>query len=470
LNKFLEVIVVRLITKRSPIWVAGLFAAMVLLHGSLSTESWAAETENQLFIVTSFPEKLFTRFKDAFQERHPTIKVKILNKKTSASISYIQETAARPLDLFWASAPDAFEVLKESGHLARHPLSHSNIPKSVGRYPINDPDGYYNGFAISGYGIMWNVPVLAKLGLPAPAEWGDLKKPGYYRNVGISAPSRSGTTHLIVETILQSEGWAKGWATLLEIGGNLATVTARSYGVPDGVNSGRFAIGMVIDFFGLSSMATGNPVKFTYPTSTTMVPANIAIIKNARHPRAAAAFIDFLLSAEGQKILFEPAIRRLPVLPSVYDKAPDGYPNPFTDEPLVPGVEFSSDLSRQRYHLVNALFDKMITFRIKALNKLWKTIHRAEGALKENPDGALKNTLARARQLAAQIPVDAAAASDSAFTGTFKRVKRGFTPPARQAEIVEEWSRFAHRTQVNALALAESVLSALVRQSAGKSK
>jgi ABC-type Fe3+ transport system substrate-binding protein len=443
-------------------WATGLLIA--LLGGALAGPVRAVELEPQLFIVTSFPKALFNRFKTAFQERHPGVRVQVLNKKTSAGISYIQETAARPADLFWASAPDAFEVLKQSGHLARHRVAKSSIPATIAGIPVNDPDGYYNGFAVSGYGIMWNDQVLKKLGLPRPWEWSDLKKPIYFRKIGISAPSRSGTTHLIVETILQSEGWDRGWAMLLEIAGNLATVTARSYGVPDGVNSGRFPIGLVIDFFGLASQASGNPVKFVYPTATTLAPANIAIIRNAPHPHAAAAFIDFLLSPEGQKILFEPAIRRLPVLPAAYKDAPKGFPNPFIGGTLVPGINFSSDLSRQRYHLVNALFDKMITFRIKALNKTWKAIHEAESALAKTPDSVLANTLSQARRLATGVPVGATAVADPAFTGTFKRIKRGIPPPPRQADIIEEWSRFARRNQADALALAESVLTALARK------
>lgn len=69
----------------------------------------------------------------------------------------------------------------------------------------------------------------------------------------MSAPSRSGTTHLTVEAILQGKGWQEGWATLKSISGNFKTVTERSFGVPDGVNSGSFGLGIVIDFFGLSS-------------------------------------------------------------------------------------------------------------------------------------------------------------------------------------------------------------------------
>ena len=54
-----------------------------------------------------------------------------------------------------------------------------------------------------------------------------------------------------METILQGEGWDKGWSQLLEISGNSAQITERSFGVPDGVNNGQFGIGIVVDFFGL---------------------------------------------------------------------------------------------------------------------------------------------------------------------------------------------------------------------------
>jgi len=81
------------------------------------------------------------------------------------------------------------------------------------------------------------------------------------------------------------------------IAGNFKTVTARSFGVPDGVNSGDFGIGIVIDFFGLSSIGSGFPVGFVYPTVTTLVPANIGVIKNAPNSANAKLFIDFFINS-----------------------------------------------------------------------------------------------------------------------------------------------------------------------------
>ena len=228
---------------------------------------------------------------------------------------------------------------------------------------------------------MYNTRYLKANNIPAPKEWDDLKKPVYFGHVGISAPSRSGTTHLTVETILQGEGWDKGWATLLEIGGNLAQVSDRSFGVPDAVNSGQYGIGIVIDFFGLSAKASGFPVEFVYPTVTAIVPANVGIIANAKNPKAAEAFVEFLLSEEGQQILLDPKIQRLPVRLDTYAKAPAGYPNPFKDARLAKGITFNSELSEKRYELLNSLYDRVVTFRLKELNAAWKAIQTAEAKL-----------------------------------------------------------------------------------------
>ena len=252
------------------------FGLLTLLLGA----SLAAQAlEDKLVIVTSFPKDLTQAFEQAFEAKYPGVEVEVLNKKTTAGVKYIQETAgSNTTDLMWASAPDAFEVLKGDGLLSAYQSAAEGIPALVGSYPINDPDGYYLGFAASGYGIMWNTRYIKAKRLPEPKEWEDLARPEYFGHVGMSAPSRSGTTHLTVETVRQGEGWNPGWALWKRIAGNFKTVTERSFGVPDGVNSGQFGVGIVIDFFGLSSQGSGFPVEFVYPTVTTLVPANIGIV------------------------------------------------------------------------------------------------------------------------------------------------------------------------------------------------
>jgi len=418
----------------------------------------AEELRGPLVLVTSFPKSLFNRYKEAFEKQHPEVTIFVRSKKTSAAITFIQERQSDPVDLFWASAPDAFEMLKESDNLKAFFTPSPNDQARLGEYPLDDPDGYYRGVAISGYGIVWNRNYLRKYNLPIPHQWDDLKNPVYFQHIGISAPSRSGTTHLIVETILQKKGWRDGWALLLEIGGNLATITARSFGVPDGVKAGRFGLGPVIDFFGLSAKMTGEPVDFSYPDGTAFLPANIAVVKRCVNRKAARAFVEFVLSDQGQRLLLEPQISRLPVRHETYSFAPDGYPDPFSEELVAKGIGFDTELSRKRYHIVNELFDIMITYRLKALRRTWKAIHSAETALLAQPDPELEEKLKQARYLASLVPLSEKDALDDALTSVFLDSKPGLAVPSQQLKLKHEWQQLVSRNQDSAVQLAQEVL------------
>lgn len=445
-----------------------LVAGAMLLAILVAMPYQAEALEDKVVIVTSYPKDLTGPFKKAFEAKYPDTMVEILQKNTSAAVKYIQETAqGNTSDLMWASAPDAFEVLKGNGLLAHYVPKTKGIPEKIGSYPINDPDGYYIGFAGSGYGIMWNTRYLKAKKLPVPKEWADLKKAVYHDHVGMSAPSRSGTTHLTVETVLQGEGWDQGWATWKEMAGNFKMVTERSFGVPEGVNSGDFGIGVVIDFFGFSSKATGFPVEFVYPTVTTLVPANIAIVKNAPHPEAAATFIEYLLSVEGQELLLDPAIRRLPVNPETYAKAPADFPNPFKDTSIGARVKFDVGLSKNRYNIVNSLFDVMITYRREDLAAACKALQQAETALSGKSNAEAEALIKEARALLAAMPISEAEAVDAKFPGVFtsdafkKRKKASVKVPPRQAEIEEKWDAFSKKNYAEAAAKAEKALGML---------
>lgn len=437
---------------KKPQWlsVCGTLVSFV----ACATFGSAVVAADEVVIVTSFPKELTTVYKKAFEARHPKIKVEILNKGTTAGIAYVREapTGNKP-DVFWASAPDAFEVLAREQLLARFEGGNPNVPARIGNYPLNDPNGYYYGQAIAGYGIMWNTRYLEAHKLPAPKEWADLARPEYFGHVAISAPSKSGTTHLTVETILQGEGWDKGWKQLLEIGGNLAAVTERSFGVPDGVSNGQYGIGMVIDFLALAPKNSGFPVGFVYPSVTALVPANIALIKDAKNLEAAKTFITWTLSEEGQRVLLDPKISRLPVLPSIYAKAPAGYPNPFTGT-IQAKVNFDSVLSESRYYVVISLFDHLVTFRLKELNEAKKAIDTAVSKLAGRKNPQAEKLLAQARTAAFTPPVSAAKLKDKAFLGLFNKGKKNPEVAKKVTAIEEQWDSHAKKNYARAAQLA----------------
>jgi phosphoglycerate transport regulatory protein PgtC len=403
-------------------------------------------------VVTSFPKELTTAYKKAYEAKHPGDKLEILNKNTAAGIAYVREQppGSRP-EVFWASAPDAFEVLAKGNLLVKSGAANPAVPAKVGNYPINDPEGFYLGQALAGYGIMWNTRYLKANNIPEPKEWADLAKPAYFGHVANSSPSRSGTVHLTVETILQGEGWAKGWEQLLMISGNCAAITERSFGVPDGVSNGQFGVGLVIDFFGLAAKNSGMPVEFIYPSVTAIVPANIAMVAGSKSPEGAKRFLQYTLSDEGQQLLLQKEISRLPVLPATYAKAPAGYPNPFSGT-IKAKVNFDSDLSESRYYVVLSLFDQLVTFRHKELVAATKAIHDAEKRLA----GKKSAQLDEARKLAFTPPVDERQASDKALLALFKADKKDAEASKKKAAVEEEWAAKAKANYAKAVELANA--------------
>lgn len=441
----------------TPVKAAAISISLVLASG-LSSQSIAGTVT----VITSFPKELTSIYKNAFEKQYPDIKLEILNKSTTQGIAYVRELppGQRP-DIFWASAPDAFEVLDGQKLLVNvSDLVNKEVPAKAGNYSINNPDGMYLGQALAGYGIMWNTRYLAANKIPAPAQWADLIKPVYHKHTALSSPSRSGTTHLTIETILQGEGWDKGWNQLLQISGNAAAITERSFGVPDGVNNGQFGIGLVIDFFGLASKYSGFPVEFVYPNMTAVVPANIGLVNGGKNTEEAKKFISFSISKAGQELLLNPKISRLPILPlsDLGDKVPAGYPNAFEIAKQAK-VNFDSELSESRYNVVSSMFDQTITFRHKELVAATKAIQDAQAALSQKPNKKGQELLDQARDLAFSPIVSASLVADKEFLKMFAANKKDAAANKEITGLEDRWNAKALDHYNRAQKLAQEALA-----------
>lgn len=435
----------------------------ILCAGALAASLLCATQGAQagtVTVLTSFPKELTTAYQKAFEAAHPGIKIEILNKNTTASVAYVRELpeGQRP-DIMWASAPDAFEVLARNKLLQTAPEAvNKSAPAKIGAYPLNDPQGMYYGQALAGYGIMWNTRYLQAHKLPVPKEWSDLTRPEYFGHVAISSPSRSGTTQLTVETILQGEGWEKGWGQLLAMMGNAAAVTDRSFAVPDGVNNGQYGVGIVIDFFGLAGKYSGFPVDFAYPAMTAVVPANIALIAGAKNADEAKKFMAFTMSVPGQQLLFDPKISRLPILPYNLLKAPAGYPVP-QDVAARAKVQFDSNVSEARYQVVTSLFDQMVTFRLKELQAATRAIHEAAKALKAKPHARGNELLAQARSMAYSPLVGESNVKNEEFLELFRKNRRDVAVSKQLTGLEQVWADKARTNYERAQQLANEARS-----------
>lgn len=406
----------------------------------------------RLQIITSFSPKFYEPFLDRFKALHPDIKISILNKKTTAAISEIVRGNNRCFDVFWSSSPDAFVILKQSGMLRRISINRSRISSYFNDFTVDDPGGYFYGFAFSGVGWMWNRTYFKREGLTAPRQWEDLESPAYYNHTVMSRPTHSGTTHLIVESILQGMGWEKGWGLLLRMAGNLVTLSARSFGVPEGVKSGNFGLGLVIDILG--SYPDLSFIAFRYGEPVFLIPANIGALVHGGNTEEAKQFIDFILSPQGQSILLTPGIDRLPTCQLLYDT---GKLDSWALLGLIKGGkarQYDADLSQLRYNLVNQLFDELITFKLLERRRLWKRATALDGG---KNSGRMQSVKREVYQLLSAIPVNTAQSRNPEYNRIFFNMAAGKPISAEQQRQISRWRQFVERRLNRAKELLDSV-------------
>ncbi len=419
---------------------------------------------NTVTVVTSFPKEVTDVYKKAFESKYPDVRIEVLNKNTNAALIFIERSGPdqRP-DVFWASAPEAFEVMARNNLLEPMPdLKNPGAPQRIGSYLIDDAQQRYFGQALSGYGIMWNERYLVAHKLPRPASWSDLTRDVYFGHLAMSSPSWSGTTHLMVESILQGAGWDDGWSQLIQIAANSAIITERSFGVPEGVNTGRYGLGMVIDFFAFVAKRSGFPVDFVYPDINNLIPASIGVVAGARNREGARRFVAFTLSDEGQKLLLDPRISRMPVVSyeRLQGKVAVGYPK-IPDVMTRSGHSFDAALAQERIRLITAMFDQTITFSIRELRAAARAIFAAEQRQKSQPDARAASLIAQARALAftpvvRQRDLGAPALREAFFGHAYGTQKTIATPQSITFE--RQWNTHASAAYAQAEKLAHQAM------------
>ncbi|MEY8829323.1 ABC transporter substrate-binding protein [Sedimentitalea sp. XS_ASV28] len=363
------------------------FRFLAILLGSL----WAhLASAQELRVLTSFPPDLSTAYTRMWAERAADAEIRVLNKNTVAAIEEVLRGNSRGFDIFWASSPEAFELLQRRGAFADTGLCGPDGPHTVAP------------FALSSVG--WARRSDSRLFMPT--NWNDLLRPLYRDKIAMARPARSGSAHMLVERMLMVRGWEDGWRYLLELSGNLSTLTARSYGVPDGLINERFEIGLTIDFL---SEAKSDMLDFRYGRPIVLAAAQVGILKGGKAPMRACDFLRMLLSRDGQAALMAPGISRIPFDPLVREEMVADLPEDIVEALKLAWLEYDAEQSSNRYWAVNTLFDLMITDRLVERRNLWRRYHALQGTL---PPDALSSV----RALLTETPVTGEEALDASLT------------------------------------------------------
>ena len=91
---------------------------LIALAAALALVTGAAFAQGKVTVVTSFSKDVTDPLKKAFEKATPGTTLEVQNRNTNAGVKFLEETKANnQVDLFWASAPDAFEALRRGDGL-----------------------------------------------------------------------------------------------------------------------------------------------------------------------------------------------------------------------------------------------------------------------------------------------------------------------------------------------------------------
>ena len=302
-----------------------------------------------------------------------------------ARIEFLKSNVSSRMDLFFGGGAFDFEQQAKNGILvaadaggkhglaplmARHAdwFTDEKIPQSLSGEPFYDTQKRWVGTCFSSMGIVFNRDVLKRLGIEKePSQWSDLGDPQYLGQIALSDPNKSGTVTKSLEQLIQQqihqsiaalseafqkdpkifrseqelidrgvrEGWDRGLRLIVRICANARYFTDSSTKIPLEVAQGDSAAGMCIDFYGRSleeqvRKADGTTrVSFITPVGGSSIGVDpVALLRGAPEPEVAEAFMEFVLSDEGQRLWNSRAglpggpanvsLRRLPVRKDVY--------------------------------------------------------------------------------------------------------------------------------------------------------
>lgn len=372
-------------------------AASLALAGSRC----ALAAPTAVTVVTSYPDEFVSRIQAAFEKANPQYRMQVVWRMPNDAYDTLSQPDQGLADVYWSASPRSFARLAANGAWQKLPIDRRQLPRRIGNTALGDAEDFYTATEVAGFGFAVAPELLAARGIPVPADWSDLADPRLAGLVAMPVPTRVGFAPPIVEIVLQALGWERGWALWSEIAANARFVERGSTFVTDEIVSGRCAVGISIDFFVNSAIANGAPIRFVYPRHTGLNPAHIAVARHAPNPRGAAAFVDFMLSPAGQRLLAHPDIRRLAIRPDAYAQAPAGSFDPFVAA-RQGGLQFDSDAARPRLATTAAIFQHLLVDPQDELRTLWQRTRQAEA-------GGLNTRAIRA--LLGRPPIDEATAN-----------------------------------------------------------
>lgn len=388
-----------------------------------------------LTVVSTYAEDTVASLLRDFQAQRPGARLTVISRRADLIQRGVESGSLRHADVVLTSSPFLLQGLKRAGLL---------LPLAVGQregrcvppgLALLDPQRQFASYGVSGFGLLWNNRQLRQLGVAPPSRWQDLLQPALHGKVLMSTPARSSTTHIMVEKVLQDQGWQAGWSLLLRLAGNMPTIASRSHSVAERINDGEVAAAPMLDSSARPFAESGHDFEFRYFPSFAVIPTYVALLKGGEERAQAQALARYLFSPRGQLNLLRTAHFKLPL--NDWPQAPQSQAVCRALRQQRP-VDEALLLAREK--LVQELYDQLITRNSEQLRDTWELIQQAGLQSRLSPEQG--RWLAQARRLAADPPLAAAQAADPAYLAAFNR------DPRRARQEALRWQQ-AWQAQLN---------------------
>jgi iron(III) transport system substrate-binding protein len=274
---------------RIVILAAGIFAAV-------AATTVAGQTPGgKLVLYTSQPERDASQTVAAFRKAYRGVDVEVFRSGTTEVLGKLaaEFSGGQPkADVLLIADAASMETLKKDGRLLPYPEARLN-GLEPGSY---DAGKTYFGSKLITTGIAVNTSARSR-----PSSFADLAKPEYKGQLAMPSPLYSGAAAIMLGTMTSRPDLGWGYfeklkaADAVAVRGNGAVLTA--------VANGEKPYGILVDFMAFNAKAKGSPIDFVFPAEgNPAVTEPVAILKTTQNPAAARAFVDFILSDEGQKL------------------------------------------------------------------------------------------------------------------------------------------------------------------------
>jgi len=282
---------------------------MVLTMGVLMVMflSGVAVAKDKVVVYTSLETDEIVKYQDVARRDLPDLEINIIRLSTGElGARMLAEKDNPQADCIWGWAVTNMEQFIPQGMV--EPYKPKGVEKLDKRFV--HPKDFYVGIDMYIAAFCVNTKVMKEKGLPMPKGWNDLLDPKFKGLIAMPNPIASGTGFLQVASILQmygaKEGKEDGWEFLKKLDKNMGQYIKSGSRPAKMTAQGEFAVGCSFDFVVGEQKKQGFPVEFVFPVEGAgyEVEAN-ALLKGAKNPKAAKAFLDWAISQNAMKAYSE---------------------------------------------------------------------------------------------------------------------------------------------------------------------